>query len=136
MVSETWARASVADLLIAMNRRDWAAFRGLHHRDVVYVSPVSEVVGTDMVQDRFRELVAAAPDLAFSDLQVLEVDEEARRTTFAYTQTGTMVNDLPTPRGTVRATGTPFVIRTVQSVNFDVSGRMTEVRAQWESRGS
>ena len=60
LVSQTWARASVADLLIAMNRRDVAAFRGLHHPDVVYVSPVSEVVGTDMALERFRELVAAA----------------------------------------------------------------------------
>ncbi len=108
-------------------------FSGLHHRDVVYVSPVSRVVGSDMVLDRFRALVASAPDLQFSDLTVLDVDKFGRQATFAYIQTGTLVKDLPTPTGTVHATGTPFVIRTIQSVNFDDDGRMTRVHTQWET---
>jgi hypothetical protein len=132
VVWKTWATASVSDLLNAMNRRDWPAFQGLHHRDVVYVSPVSRVVGSDMVLDRCRALVASAPDLQFSDLKVLDVDKVRLQATFAYTQTGTLVNDLPTPTGTVHGTGAPFVIRTIQSVNFDDDGRMTEVRTQWE----
>jgi hypothetical protein len=129
MVHNEWAFACVRDGLTAWNRRDWSAFESLHAPDVVYESPHhSRIVGRSAVVGRYRELVAAVPDLHSSELRMIDNDCAHHRATFEYVQTGTLADEIETPAGAVRGDWSPFVVHTTMFVRFDGDGRMAGVR--------
>jgi hypothetical protein len=123
----SWAFASVADTIDAVNRRDWGALDSILSFGVVYVSPLSRCFGRDAVRERHRELVAAVPDLRLFDLRLVGVEPYRHRAVLVHQQTGTLMHDLATPGGVVRATWEPFVADTEAAVTFDEEGFVLSV---------
>jgi hypothetical protein len=117
-------------MLDATNRRDWGALDAILSVGVVYVSPLSRCFGRQAVQERYRELVAAIPDLRSFDLRLVGVTPERHSAVLVHQQTGTLTRDLAIPGGILRGTGAPFVADTEALVTFDEEGFVLAVHTR------
>lgn len=130
MISETWALAAIRDHFDAINRRDWFALKQVHHPDTVYITPVNRCVGREQLLRRWEELVHAVPDVHFTDVQLVGLDQGESLAVIEYTQTGTVIADIHTHDGGIIApSARPFSLRTTATFSFDGDGLIVAWRS-------
>ena len=121
-----------SEYVLAIRERDWARYAKLHRPDAFWTGPLATCRGVDAMIERNKEIVAAIPDWNLELINVT-IDRERNRAMVEFEQSGTHVNDLPAPnQRTLPATGRAFRFVSLNMLNFEDDGRVSQISVYWD----